>query len=77
MKKIIDGLLYDTDKATLVWQEDKFRKRNLYFRTEKGNYFVLYSSKVIQPITEEKFKEILGEADPDRYIELFDNIDNA
>ena len=77
MKKIIDGLLYDTDKATLVWQEDKFRKRNLYFKTEKGNYFVLYSSKVIQPITEEKFKEILGEADPDRYIELFDNIDNA
>lgn len=77
MKKIIDGLLYDTDKATLVWQEDKFRKRNLYFKTEKGNYFVLYSSKVIQPVTEEKFKEILGEADPDRYIELFDNIDNA
>lgn len=77
MKKIIDGLLYDTDKAELIFQEDKFRKRNLYFKTEKGNYFVVYSGKEIRPISEEEFKEILGEADPDKYIELFDNVDNA
>ena len=71
MKKIIKGVLYDTDNAELLYTYVSFRKRKLYYRTEKGNYFCVYSNKEIQPMTEDEFKEFIGEVDPDKYIELF------
>ncbi|MBR2493283.1 MAG: hypothetical protein IKB64_07495 [Paludibacteraceae bacterium] len=71
MKKIIKGVLYDTDKAELLYTYVSFRKRKLYYRTEKHNYFCVYSNKEIQPMTEDEFKEFIGEVDPYKYIELF------
>jgi hypothetical protein len=35
------------------------------------NYFCVYSNKEIVPMTEDEFKEFIGEVDPDKYIELF------
>jgi len=77
MKKIINGLLYDTDKAELLWTERLFRKVRNYYRTEKKNYFCVYANKEIYPMTEDEFKEYLGEKDPDRYIELFGSPEEA
>ena len=71
MKKIIKGVLYDTDTAELIYTYDSFRKRKMYYRTKKGNYFCVYSNKDIVPMSEDEFKEFLGEVDPDKYIELF------
>jgi len=71
MKKIIKGVLYDTDKAELLYTYVQFRKRKMYYRTEKLNYFCVYSNKEIVPMTEDEFKEFIGEVDPDKYIELF------
>ena len=71
MKKIINGLLYDTQKATLIWTDDSNRHERLYYKTDKGNYFCLYANNVISPMTEEEIKVLLGENAVEVYMELF------
>ena len=76
-KKIIDGLLYDTEKATLIWQDDKSRQRRLYFKTDNGHYFCLYGTSKINPMSEDSIKELLGEKAVDVYLELFPTPEEA
>lgn len=69
MKKIINGLLYDTDKSELIYT-DLDTKRRL-FRTENNRFFIAYLNGEIVPKTEEQAKDYLGEHDIDKYIEIF------
>lgn len=71
MKKIIKGLLYDTETAELIF-EDALNNKALYV-TPGGNYFMLYNNTDITPRSEESAKEYLGENDADKYIEIWGN----
>ena len=69
MKKIIKGILYDTDTAEFIY-EDARQKRRLY-RTPAQNYFLYYQDGDITAMTEESAKEYLGNKDADKYIEIW------
>lgn len=75
MKKIVDGLLYDTDKSELIYT-DVANKRRL-FKTENNRFFIVYNNGEIVPKTEQNAKDYLGERDIDKYIELFGEVENA
>lgn len=72
MKKIINGLLYDTEKATLIFTSTD--KRRQYYRTKNGNFFVVYRTGEFAIKREEDMREFLGENAPDKYIEIFGNV---
>ena len=88
MKKIINGLLYDTEKADLLcqwdsdvdWMRDIVYHNSLY-RTKTGRYFLFKTGKFlgqvipksIRSLTDERAFEILVEHNPDKAVELFPN----
>lgn len=69
MKKIVNGLLYDTEKSDIIYV-DMIKNRSIY-KTIHGAYFTLYSNGQIIPTTEENVKDFLGKTDIDKYIEFF------
>ena len=69
MKRIIDGFLYDTDTAELLYYSKM--ERTSYYRTPKQRYFVVYSNGEFEVVTEDFIKDILGKYDIDKYIEIF------
>ncbi len=86
MKRIINGLLYDTEKAGLIceWDSDyDFMKdivyHNVLYRTKAGRYFLYETGRVlgqptpefIKPLTEERAFEIMAEYNPDKAAEFF------
>ena len=64
MRAIINGLLYDTEKAEIVWKSDSF-------------YLDLYKTKNNRLVDENKIKEFFGIRYPDKYIELFGEVEEA
>lgn len=78
MKQIIDGLLYDTDKATLIYKDNNPIRPREYYKTEKGTYFCYYVNVgIINIIREQVIKDILAERMVDKYIELFGNVEEG
>lgn len=75
MQRIIDGKLYDTDKAEIIFQ-DRINNRRWY-KTANGNYFVFYGTGEIAVKTEESVKEYLGANDVEKYVELFGEPEEA
>lgn len=89
MKQIIDGKLYDTEKANLILE---FRRRNLFallvndvsnywldgelYQTNKGSWFEVVADRM-NVLTEDEVKELIKQVDPDKYIELYDDIEEA
>lgn len=72
MQKIIDGYLYDTETATLIYTDESNYPRNVnYYLTPKHNYFAVYTNGEFQVVTEQFIKDILGKYDIAKYIELF------
>lgn len=93
-KSIVDGKLYDTEKATKVSEMNGGR---LLFVTEKGNYFscttecdnyisssedgicqvheIIYSD--IRPESIEGAKDSIGRCKPEKYVELFGEVEEA
>ena len=69
MRQIINDLLYDTETSEMVYV-DATNNRRMY-KTQNGNYFVLYGNGEIVPKTEESAKDFLGKNDVPKYIELF------
>ena len=90
MKAIIDNKLYDTDTAEFLFEflrENQYRyfqltyyteKLNIkIYKTKKGAYFEVENDKKINLITERCFKKILMDLNPDKYIELFEDVEEA
>ena len=93
MKKIIDNKLYDTEKATvifefiqiyeegmLLFQEYKyhFRYPAQYLKTQKGTYlFYCKDKNIIEIVNEEKVKKTIMKLDVDKYQELFGKIEEG
>jgi len=75
MKKLINGLLYDTEKSELLYQDNDMRRS--YYMTKKKRYFILYRTGEIGPISEQRIMDILIMYDYDKYVELFGNPEEA
>ena len=75
MQIVIDGLLYDTETATIVHIEEN-TKRRLY-QTLNNNFFMFYPTGEIVPKSEESTKEYLGKYNVPKYIELFGEPEEA
>ena len=69
MQRIIDGYLYDTDTATLIYLETT--KNVKYYMTAKRRFFVYYSNNEFQVVDESFMKDFLGKYDIAKYIEIF------
>ena len=75
MKKIINGKMYDTDTSDEIYLDEMNNRR--IFQTKKGNYFLLYPNGELVPKTEDEIKELLGNNDTNKYIELFGKVEEA
>ena len=73
MRAIINGLLYDTEKAEIVWKSDSFYL-DLY-KTKNNRFFMMFNRNII--VDENKIKEFFGIRYPDKYIELFGEVEEA
>lgn len=83
---VIDGLLYDTSKASKVFtysvENDDMGVSGMctqrlarLFRTKNQRFFILQDSR-IYPCDEEKVKKILSYS-PDKYQEIFGGVEEA
>lgn len=69
MKQVINNLLYDTETASIVYIDENTQR--VLYRTQNGNFFMIYSNGDIVPKSEESTKEYLGKHSVSTYIELF------
>lgn len=75
MKRIINGLMYDTDVSDVIFT-DEINMRRLY-RSQNGRFFMFFQNGEIVPKDEESVKKYLGEHDTEKYIELFGEVEGA
>lgn len=76
MVKIVNGLKYDTSKSDVIY-EDKTRNRT-YYMTKAGRFFVVYNkTQKLEPMSEDEMKAFLAENDPEKYEELFGEVEEA
>ena len=73
MKQIIDGLLYDNEKAEFLYDVTPFVA---LYKTKNGRFFTL-SLGDIKPVSEDNVRLCLGKHFPGKYIELFGSVDEA
>jgi len=78
MKQIIDGKLYDTETAELIYTYEPPTSPFYvnYYRTKNDAYFT-FGIEGITPLEEYDVKESIGKHDIDRYIELFGPVEEA
>jgi len=69
MKRIINGYLYDTETADLIYTD--FDRNRRYYATNNYRYFVALSNGLIMTVSVETIKMLLGTYDINKYIELF------
>lgn len=68
-------MLYDTETSEIIYvNKDNGRT---WYKTKKGNYFLMYRTGEIVPKSEEDVKDFLGVNDVAKYIELFGKVVNA
>lgn len=75
MQKIIKGLLYDIEASELLYT-DSVNQRRLY-RTQKGNFFLMFPNGNIEPVDVEYAKNKLGEVNAEAYIDIFGKPEEA
>lgn len=93
MKKIIDGKIYDTEKAETIFS---FRRKyqdpiswkpgfvhNVwedaqYLKTQKGTFlFYCESRKDLKIVEEKEVKDVFEKLDPDRFMELYGELEEG
>ena len=75
MKAIIDGKMYDTEKAECLGMTSIFHK--LYI-TQNGRFFLVNEDKQkIVSADHQAIMKRIGEVAPDMYIELFGEVEEA
>lgn len=87
VRQVIDGLLYDTSKSTVLLMfrpKDSWENRfpgitsgvpTILFGTKQGRFFI-QQHEYIYPCGEITAKHILG-YDPEKYIEIFGKLEEA
>lgn len=80
MKKIINGVLFDTEKMELVATKTQFVETIRLYKG-KSRYAIMNTSPLescIYELSENEFKELLGELNAEKYIELYgDTLEDA
>ena len=79
-KAIINGLLYDTEKSDLIGQAKTESCIKQFYKTKKGRMFMFeipFSRLNRILIDEDEVKEELQTGIPDKYIELFGEVEEA
>jgi len=74
MKKIINGRLYDTEKADVVTASGSKEFREVLYRTKKNRYFlykIFAGIESLKPMTDDEAYNYLCEHNPDKALELF------
>lgn len=93
MKKIIEGEIYDTEKAEVIFS---FRRKYQdpiawkpgyvfntwedarYLKTQKGTFlFYCKSRKDLKVVKEEEVKNVIERLDPDRFMELYGELEEG
>lgn len=93
VKKIIGGKIYDTDKAEVIfsfrrkYQDPVAWKPGYvfntwedaqYLKTSKGTFlFFCERREDLQIVKEEKVKKVIGDLDPDRFMELYGELEEG
>lgn len=74
MKKIVNGLLYDTDKSEKIMDTDS----HSVYQTPNGRLFVTHDVlNEISCVNVDSIKEFIGEHNADLYLKLFGNVQEA
>lgn len=77
MKTIYKNKLYDTEKSENICN---FRGRSVY-KTKNGTLFMIYENyemrQKIFSISQPEIRDFIGEHFPDKYIELFGEVEEA
>lgn len=82
MVKMINGLLWDTKKAELVFSYvakgsfDSAENQMLY-RTEKGRFFLVCNNVIVMIFSEPKAKDFVYSRTPNCYTKIFGTIEEA
>ncbi|MDY4128819.1 hypothetical protein [Peptostreptococcus porci] len=80
MKKIINGVLFDTEKMELVATKTQFVETIRLYKG-KSRYAIMNTQpfeSCISELSENEFKELLGELNAEKYIELYgDTLEEA
>lgn len=76
MKSIIHRLLYDTDKSTLL-HYDYMTGYSIYLTQNKRLFVTAGCDSFIKSTNHNTCKEYLGFVNPDKYIELFGEVEEA
>lgn len=93
MKKIINGKIYDTEKAEVIFS---FRRKYTdpiiwkpgyvhvewesaqYLKTQKGTFlFYCESREDLKVIDEKEVKDVIEKLDPDRFMELYGELEEG
>lgn len=90
IRRIINGKLYDTSKAKNIYKvilsHDDIPNYDLPIFSLGGENVSIYKGNsewfieyfcFIEPVTEDWVKEIIGRCNPDKYIELFGEVEEA
>lgn len=72
MKAIIDGKLYDTEKASVIAVDGQ----ETFYKTNNGSYFQVGEYGII-PSDIPTIKKVLGEHDIEAYIKEFGDVEEA
>lgn len=76
MKEIIDGKLYNTDKSEKICNIGL--SSHSIWRTAKGTLFLVNDTLMrISNTNQEVIKDLLGKENPEKYIELFGEPEEA
>ncbi|MCW3140464.1 MAG: hypothetical protein N2V71_07695 [Methanophagales archaeon] len=74
MKRIVNGLMYDTEKADLISTSGDYIINECLYRTKNGRYFLykyIGGSEFLQPLNLIEVFQWLSDHDPDTALELF------
>ena len=72
MRQVLDGKLYDTQKAKVVYKDNKSEdKRQLWQMISTQSFFFTFADGHIEPITRPEAEKYLGLVDVDVYIQMF------
>ena len=84
MQRIENGLLYDTETATLIGSAHGLLQRHDFYRTKNGRYFCVYSSIVTSIYdhdliftSDEYVKKLMYEYIPEVASLIYQNIKEA
>lgn len=70
MRQVINNLLYDTQKASVVYKEQD-KSKTLWQMNNTKTFFFVFADGHIEPISKESAKEYLGLIDVSVYIQMF------